>query len=729
VNLGLAVCLFAALAPVSSLAQTHPYLWSSIGPNGGDARSFAAVSGEPQHLYLGGTDNWIFESRDGGANWTRLSKVDGDDGLVVDSIVADEGDAKTVFAGVWRTDRPDGGLFVSHDAGQTWKAIEALRGQSVRSLAQAPSDSSVLVVGTLDGVYRSHDLGANWERISPLPDEALGKEIHEVESLAIDPRDPEIIYAGTWHLPWKTKDGGKTWHNIKQGVIDDSDVFSIILDPEQPSIVYASACSGIYKSENGGELFRKIQGIPATARRTRVLMQDPHHREVVYAGTTEGLYRTRDAGHEWQRLTGADVIVNDIYVDPEHAGHVLLATDRSGVLASDDDGETFAQSNQGFSARKVEALVADSRDTKRILAGVVNDKSYGGVFLTTDAGATWTQLAQGLEGRDVFTLAQAKDGTVLAGTSHGIFALVTGDKTAGDIPPGDNGGDKSSMQADLPHWEMRSGIVNKGTKIVSETVKGKRVNRLEEITIPAREMSSRVAAFDLSGDVWLAATSEGLFTSADQGATWQGGLVMGSAEYHSVAVWDGEMLAARRAGVIYSKDQGKTWDPMGIPSKIKDIRRVAFSKDGELWVGAGDGVYCSRDKGRTWFWLEKIPVRDVGDLTFDVHTGRMLASSRSSVVLYSIDPATFAFTGTTTGFRLFLARSVGGVRFAASLQDGVLMEPAKPQVGGKNPTSQPPQRLRPVVGDPGSRDVGQPPDASKPGPAQDSAVHPALPQD
>ena len=109
-----------------------------------------------------------------------------------------------------------------------------------------------------------------------------------------------MIYAGTWHLPWKTTDGGKNWHNIKKGVIDDSDVFSIIIDPEQPKIVFASACSGIYKSENAAELFKKIQGIPSTARRTRVLKQDPANRDVVYAGTTEGLYKTVDGGKSFR---------------------------------------------------------------------------------------------------------------------------------------------------------------------------------------------------------------------------------------------------------------------------------------------------------------------------------------------------------------------------------------------------------------------------------------------
>ena len=178
------------------------------------------------------------------------------------------------------------------------------------------------------------------------------KEIHEIESLAVDPTDPQIVYAGTWHLPWKTEDGGATWHNIKKGLIDDSDVFSIIIDPGKRRTVFLSACSGIYKSETAGELFRKIQGIPSTARRTRVLMQDPENHEVVYAGTTEGLYKTQDSGKTFQSLTGPDVIVNDVFVDPGDSNHVLLATDRSGVLASRGRGSQLYGVERGhFSAQ------------------------------------------------------------------------------------------------------------------------------------------------------------------------------------------------------------------------------------------------------------------------------------------------------------------------------------------------------------------------------------------
>jgi len=51
--------------------------------------------------------------------------------------------------------------------------------------------------------------------------------------------------------------------------------------------------------------------------------------------------------------------------------------------------------------------------------GVVNDKAWGGVFVSDNGGLSWSQKSAGLNGQDVFSLAQASDGTVLAGTGHG----------------------------------------------------------------------------------------------------------------------------------------------------------------------------------------------------------------------------------------------------------------------------------------------------------------------
>ncbi len=649
----------------TSICASQP-IWKAVGPAGGDARAFAAVPGQPQHLYLGTTNSWLYESANGGMSWHRLSRLDASDDLILDHIVVDRANPTRVFVAAWKLDHPGGGLWVSRDGGRNWSVVAALRGQSIRAFAQAPSDPRILVAGTLEGVFESTDSGSSWRLISP----PGSKEIHEVESVAIDPDDPQVIYAGTWHLPWKTTDGGKNWHSIKKGVIDDSDVFSIIVDPEQPKIVFASACTGIYKSENAAELFKKVQGIPSTARRTRVLKQDPANRDVVYAGTTEGLYKSVDGGKSFERMTGPEVIVNDVYVDPEDSKDVLIATDRGGVLRSQDGAVSFTASNDGFSERRVEALLVDRREPgganpARLFAGVVNDKSFGGVFFSVDGGARWQQISDGLDGRDVFALAESTDGTILAGTNHGIFAL---DENAPD-PPG------AGKDAPAAVWSPRNTIQNTLAKTAVETHAATRVQVEKEVKDISREIGGRVYALDLSGDAWLASTTAGLFTSKDKGASWQGGPVMDTVSYLSVAAHGALLVAIRQDGAVLSRDAGQSWTPMGIPAMLTRIHCVAFSADGTLWIGAREGVYFTHDLGRTWLWVNRFPLNDVDDMTYDAALGKILVSSQASDQVYAINPKSLSWTWAETGYRINHLCAEGGRLLAASLFDGVLVEP------------------------------------------------------
>jgi photosystem II stability/assembly factor-like uncharacterized protein len=382
-------------------------------------------------------------------------------------------------------------------------------------------------------------------------------------------------------------------------------------------------------------------------------MQDPKNHDVVYAGTTEGLYKTVDGGKSFKLMTDPDVIVNDVYVDPQDSNRVLLATDRGGVLMSKDAGASFTASNVGFSARMVSALLVDRSNPARLLAGVVNDKTYGGVFVSTDGGGAWQQIESGLEGRDVFALAQAQDGTVLAGTNHGIFAL-------------DGTGDQAT-------WKPRNRIVNTLVKKVPEIVHGKRVSVEKRVKEAPKELDSRVTALDLSGDVWLASTGIGLLTSKDQGASWQSAPLASSGEYLSVAAQGPLMAGARGDGLVFSTDAGLTWTPVQIPAAITRIHRVAFSPDGILWLAAREGVYFTRDNGQTWKWLERLPLRDVDDLSYDPRNDRVLVSSRSGVQIFAIIPKTLGWRWWRTDHRIGLIREAGDRLLAASLYEGVLI--------------------------------------------------------
>jgi photosystem II stability/assembly factor-like uncharacterized protein len=646
-SLFLGLTTLIALRPdAARAASSSPFQrWTTVGPDGGDARAFAFSSADPHRIYLGTTNSWIYESADNGSTWMRLAELGNVDDLVVDNLVVDEADPKTIYAGVWQLDRPGGGIYISHDGGVTWVSTADMDGKSIRSLAQAPSNPKILIAGAIGGVFQSDDGGQHWKKISP---EGSG-EIHKVESIAIDPTDPKTIYAGTWHLPWKTTDGGATWNNITKGLIDDSDVFSIILDSKTPATVYLSACSGIYKSETGGQLFHKIQGIPSTARRTRVLEQDPVNRDIVYAGTTEGLYKTTDAGVNWSRMTGPDVIINDVHIDPTNPQDVLLATDRSGVLLSKDGGASFISSNDGISQRQVTALLADAKSAETMYAGVVNDKSYGGVFVTENGGKDWEQRSEGLEGRDVFSLAQSDAGVVYAGTSHGLFKW--------------NG----------HSWDSDGKVVNTKEKTRYVWVHHKKVAKTTTETLPATTIDSQVNDLSVNGGVWFVATADGVYRSDTQGANWTGPVL--TAPHYRFVDSHGEIVfAAQRDSLWLSIDNGLTWTALPLPTGLTSVRALTTTPAGELWVGGREGAFYSNDSGRTWTRLA-LPVNDIHNIDYDPGLKRVVITSNDSDLVFAIDLNSKTWKWWDAGWRVRMVHSMNGRLVGASLYDGIVVQP------------------------------------------------------
>ncbi len=615
----------------------HAVSWISVGPDGGDARSFAVDPTDHNHIYLGTVYGWLYESHDGGSSWARLAQPGGHDNQVIDNIVVDPSNPQHLILGTWVVDYTDGAIFSSNDGGRTWSQSAQMLGQSIRSLAISPSNPKIVIAGALSGVFRSADGGVTWERISPL----ASAEIHEVESLAIDPRDPNVIYAGTWHLPWKTVDGGAHWFNIKHGIIDDSDVFSIILDPVTPDVVYLSACSGIYKSLDAGNEFVKVQGIPSAARRTRVLMQDPKHLNIVFAGTTEGLWRTSDAGSKWMTTTSTDVIVNDVYVDPTEPDHVLLATDHSGVLASTDGGFTFHGSNRGFTQRQITAYVSDFRNPARVYVGVVNDKQAGGVFASENGGLSWTQRSIGLEGRDVFSLGQAPDGTILAGTNHGIARW----SDAGWVP---------------------------SSQIREAAARGRQLTSTTGLVT----YDGPVYAIQVDENLVYAATHDGVLLSRTAGTTWQWLSGTRGTDWRFISVSNGIIALGGAHDLRISTDGGSTLRTVPWPTELTQLTCLTLDNRGQLWVGGREGLYYSINRGLTWRTVPNFPVSNISSLFFDDVNSRILITQGSrGRMVYAVGTDGVKTFWWDTGWHLRMARTVGDHLIGATLYDGMVVQP------------------------------------------------------
>jgi photosystem II stability/assembly factor-like uncharacterized protein len=632
-------------------SASHAAQWSSLGPEGGDVRSLAYDPSNPDHIILGTSTGVLFVSNDAGHSWTRFAHLGPNDDYVLDHVVFDPQNPKKLYVSAWSFQNQQAGdVFRSHDGGKNWEPVPGMHGKSVRALAISASDSKVLVAGTLEGVYRTKDGGNSWDRISP----ANHADIKNVESIAVDPSNPDVVYAGTWHLAWKTPDGGATWQHINKGMIDDSDVFSIIVDKANPSIVFASACSGIYKSESSGELFKKIQGIPFSARRTRVLKQDPTNASIVYAGTTEGLWKSSDLGKTWKHVTNSDVVVNDVLVDPRNSQHVLLATDRMGILSSADGTQTFSASNQGFSHRYIAAIEADHSDPKTIYVGLINDQELGGVFMSRDGGAHWQQRSTGLGARDVFTLKQASNGTLVAGTNRGMFLLEKNGAT----------------------WRPSNTVVSEtsATKVIK--VKGK-TKRVASHSTKRSELNARVNDVEIASNRWLAATSAGLYTSSDQGKLWTGGPVMGKQDFVAVRA-DREMIvAATRSTVLVSTDGGTEWKQAPLTSFVSSVYGLAITPDANIFVASREGIFHSADAGKTWeHVVNGVPGKDIGSVTYDSERKRLFATSIvSSVIFQSDDNGRSWQRHSDAGYTLRSVSAVKGRLLAATPFDGVVAQP------------------------------------------------------
>ena len=623
--------------------------WQVLGPDGGDARSLAYDAHNPDHILLGTSTGQMFASNDAGRTWLRLARL-GDD-YVLDHIAVDPQDSNRIYVSAWSVSSQQvGEIFRTRDGGRNWENLPAMHGNSIRALAMYKGNSKVLVAGALNGVFRTNDGGDTWERLSP----ANSSDIKNIESIAVDPKDPNTVYAGTWHLAWKTSDGGANWQHINKGMIDDSDVFSVIVDHDNPSVVFASACSGIYKSETAGNLFAKIQGIPFSARRTRVLKQDPTNENIVYAGTTEGLWKSTDLGKVWKRVSNPEVVVNDVLIDPRDSNRVLLATDRSGVMASTDGASNWTTSNKGYAHRYVSAILADNKDASTLYVGVVNDREYGGVFYSHDAGQHWLQKAAGLGGKDVFALKQAPSGMLVAGTNHGVF----------------------SLEHNASEWHPMNVVVVEHTVKTAGKGKGSR-KAATTTTLTKSQLESRVNDLELGSGRWMAATTTGIYSSTDQGKTWKGGRILGQQDFVSVRAEGSTVVAATRSSVLVSNDRGATWKQGGLPTYVVSIRSAAIASDNQIVIASREGAFRSGDGGATWeHVVNGLPGKDITYVSFDSTHKRLLATSDATGVIFeSRDGGRSWQRGPDSGFPLRRVSVIGGRFVGATPFDGVVLQP------------------------------------------------------
>jgi photosystem II stability/assembly factor-like uncharacterized protein len=603
----LALCLAAGFASAqAATGDNNPSetlgrfgAWQGVGPLGGDVRSIVVDPKDKERLYFGTLDGQIYTSHDGGKNWRILTNFNRPQ-LIVDNIWIDSRDSKTLYVAAHRHKEP-GGFYKSTDGGVNWRQAKDLNDEAVYAITQSASNPDIFAVGTYHGVFVSQDSGNSWEK---LPNENV-PGLTNVESLAIDPKNPDIIYAGTWYLPYKTTDGGKTWRVIKQGMIDDSDVFAIDIDPRNPRHIFASACSGIYESNNAGENWTKVQGIPSQSRRTRWIVQHPSKPGYVFAATTEGFWMTADGGSSWALTTSRQLEINMIAVHPEDPNKVFIGTNNYGVMVSNDFGKTFSMTNAGFSTRLTKNIVADIERPNRLYSTTINTATGGGFFFVSeDGGETWRASMKNYPARlIVYSILQDKSApnTIYAGTNFGIYrSLDRGASwaavTAAKKPASKRAPAKKTTAAKKPAAKTAATTAAQAPKPLPKMIDvlNERVNQL-------------IATHDGKNGMY-AATDTGLYRTYDVSKGWERLAYTEEMDKQTLTIAVSDQMPEKlwvgtaKSGVLSSKDAGKTWKQESGVQAVAPISRIEIDpqRPDYVYVGTKQTFFMTRDGGEEW---------------------------------------------------------------------------------------------------------------------------------
>jgi hypothetical protein len=113
-----------------------------------------------------------------------------------------------------------------------------------------------------------------------------------------------------------------------------------------------------------------------------------------------------------------------------------------------------------------------------------------------------------------------------------------------------------------------------------------------------------------------------------------------------------------------------------LPETLTQIAAVAADDIGAVWVGGREGVFATTNKGASWETLKNVYIRDVNSIFYDAASARVvITAGGASTMANAVHLPERSVKFWDTGWNLRFARPVGDHMVAATLFDGIVVQP------------------------------------------------------
>jgi photosystem II stability/assembly factor-like uncharacterized protein len=247
------------------------------------------------------------------------------------------------------------------------------------------------------------------------------------------PGQPNLFYIGVNNGGvWKTNDYGRTWKPI----FDDQPTGSIgdlAVAPSNPNIIYVgcgeglqrpdlATGDGLYKSTDGGKTWRNM-GLGEGQQIGSIIVdpQDANRLFVAVLGhpygpnVERGVYGSTNGGQSWQKVLYKDENTGAIQLEFDPTNSQIIYADlwagrqgpwengawqgpESGLFKSTDGGATWKKLTNGlptFEQGLGRIGFGISRSNPKIIYATVDaNPRFGGIYRSDDAGESWRKTAE-----------------------------------------------------------------------------------------------------------------------------------------------------------------------------------------------------------------------------------------------------------------------------------------------------------------------------------------------